>query len=225
MICMKQLKRVYARANLEPLSAVHTIDFTIKAGDFICIIGKSGSGKSTLLNMLVGLLRPTSGEILIDGIDLWSLTEKDMAKLRSSKFGYIPQGPSLLSNLTVLDNVRLPFCMANKRGNGIESAVKLLEEMGIKELMERYPSELSGGEMRRAAIARALINNPEILIADEPTSDLDEETTKEVMRVFSKINSKGTTILMVTHEYDITRYGNRLCVMSSGKLVEKYDLD
>lgn len=221
MLELRQLKRVYERDNMPSIIAVDNADIKIIPGDFVSIMGKSGSGKSTILNMIVGLLRPTSGKVLINGTDLWAMDDKAMAMLRNSKIGYIPQGPSLLSNLTILDNVRLPFCLSQRKGNGIEPAMKLLEQIGLQNLSERYPSELSGGEMRRAAIARALINSPEILIADEPTGDLDEETTKEVMKLFYDINSKGTTILMVTHEYDITSFGNRLCIMSSGKLIEK----
>lgn len=220
MLELKQLKRVYDRDDMAPFIAVDNVDINIMRGDFVSIIGRSGSGKSTMLNMIVGLLRPTSGEILINGADLWSMNDKNMAKIRNSKIGYIPQGFSLISNLTVLDNVRLPFFLAKREGNTIENAMKLLEEMRIQNLAERYPAQLSGGEMRRAAIARALINSPEILIADEPTGDLDEETTKEVMKSFSEIYCKGVTILMVTHEYDITSYGNRVCTMSSGKLTE-----
>jgi ABC-type lipoprotein export system ATPase subunit len=221
MLELRQLKRVYERDNMPSFIAVNNVDIKIKPGDFVCIIGRSGSGKSTILNMIVGLLRPTSGKVLINGSDLWSMNDNAMAKIRNSKIGYIPQGPSLLSNLTILDNVRLPFCLSHRKGSGIEPAMKLLEEIGLQNLSERYPSELSGGEMRRVAIARALVNNPDILIADEPTGDLDEETTKEVMKLFYDINSKGATILMVTHEYDITNYVNRLCIMSSGKLIEK----
>jgi ABC-type lipoprotein export system ATPase subunit len=221
MLELKQLKRVYNREGIASFTAVDNVELNIMRGDFVSIIGRSGSGKSTMLNMIVGLLRPTSGKILIDGVDIWAMDDKDMAKIRNSKIGYIPQGLSLLSNLTILDNVRLPFCLSQKKGSGIECAMNMLEEMGIQHLAERYPAQLSGGEMRRAAIARALVNEPEILIADEPTGDLDEETTKEVMELFLKMYHKGITILMVTHEYDITSYGNRLCVMSSGKLMEK----
>lgn len=221
MLELRQLKRIYERDNVSSIIAVDNADIKIMPGDFVSIIGKSGSGKSTILNMIVGLLRPTSGKVLINGDDLWAMDDKAMAKVRNLKIGYIPQGPSLLSNLTILDNVRLPFCLSQKKGSGIESAMSLLEQIGLQNLSERYPAELSGGEMRRAAIARALINSPEILIADEPTGDLDEETTKEVMKLFYNINSRGTTILMVTHEYDITSFGNRLCIMSSGKLIEK----
>ncbi len=221
MLKIKQLKRAYDRKDIPPFIAVDNVDLEIMHGDFVCIIGRSGSGKSTLLNMIAGLLRPTSGEIFINGSDLWSMNDKDMAKVRNSKVGYVPQGMSLLSNLTVLDNVRLPFYLDKREGDGTNLAMSLLKQMSIQDLAHRYPAQLSGGEMRRAAIARALINNPEILIADEPTGDLDDQTTKEVMSLFSEIHIKGITILMVTHEYDIISYSNKLYVMSSGKLSEK----
>jgi len=223
MLELKQLRRIYDRGDIASFIAVDDVNLNIMRGDFVSIIGRSGSGKSTMLNMIVGLLRPTSGKILINGADLWLMNDKNMAKIRNSKIGYIPQGFSLLSNLTILDNVRLPFYLANREGNGIERAMNLLEQMRIQNLAERYPAQLSGGEMRRVAIARALVNNPEILIADEPTGDLDEETTKEVMKLFSEIYCKGITILMVTHESDIISYGNRVCTMSSGKLIENND--
>lgn len=221
MLELIKLKKVYEREKVPSFTAVNDVDIKIMDGDFVSIIGRSGSGKSTILNMIVGLLRPTSGRVLIDGDDLWSMNDRDMAIIRCSKIGYIPQGQSLLSNLSILDNIRLPFCLSQGKGNGIELAKNLLEEIGLQHLAERYPAELSGGEMKRAAIVRALINNPGILIADEPTGDLDEETIKEVMKLFNIINSKGTTIVMVTHENDITSMGNRLCIMSSGKLIEK----
>jgi putative ABC transport system ATP-binding protein len=224
MLELRQLKRVYERDNMASIIAVDSADIKVMPGDFVSIIGRSGSGKSTILNMIVGLIRPTSGMVIINGVDLWSMSDKDMAKFRNSKTGYIPQGPSLLPNLTILDNVRLPFCLSQRKGSGIEPAMSILKMIDLQNLAERYPSELSGGEMRRVAIARALVNKPEILIADEPTSDLDEETVKEVMKLFYDINSKGTTIVMVTHDYDITNYGNRLYFMSSGKLIEKNEI-
>ena len=220
MLELKQLKKLYERDDIVSCIAVDSVNFKVMRGDFVSIIGRSGSGKSTLLNMMVGLLCPTSGEILINGDDLWSMDDKHMAKIRNSKMGYIPQGSSLLSNFTILDNVRLPFFLDKREGDGIESAMNLLKEMGIENLARRYPSQLSGGEMRRAVIARALINSPEILITDEPTGDLDDETTKEVVKLFLEIYQKGITILMVTHENDITSYGNRVFTMSSGKLIE-----
>lgn len=217
---LKELKKIYNKGGDAPFTAVSGINLNVMNGDFISVIGKSGSGKTTMLNMTAGLLRPTSGEIFINRVNLWSMNDKNMAAIRNSLIGYIPQGLSLLSNLTILDNVRLPFFLAKRKGSGIERAMNLLEEMRIQKHAKKYPSQLSGGEMRRAMIARALMNYPQILIADEPTVDLDEETAKEVIEVFAEINRKGLTILMVTHENDMTGYGNRLCVMSCGKLIE-----
>ncbi len=217
---LKELKKIYNKDEDAPFTAINNINLNVISGDFISIIGKSGSGKTTLLNMTAGLLRPTSGKILVGNDDLWSMNDKHMAEIRNSKIGYIPQGLSLLSNLTILDNVRLPFFLAKRKGSGIERAMNLLEEMRIQNHAKKYPAQLSGGEMRRAMIARALMNHPQILIADEPTVDLDEETAKEVIELFAEINRKGLTILMVTHENDITGYGNRLCVISCGKLTE-----
>lgn len=156
MLELKQLTRAYERDGSDPFTAVDGVNLQVMHGDFISIIGKSGSGKSTLMNMIAGLLRPTSGKVLIDGEDLWAMHDKNMAGMRSSKIGYVPQGMSLLSNLTVLDNVRLPFCLADTKGSGIEAAMKLLEEVGMETLAGSYPAQLSGGEMRRTAIARAL---------------------------------------------------------------------
>jgi putative ABC transport system ATP-binding protein len=220
MLELIQLKRVYERTDATSLTAVDNVDLNIIRGDFICIVGKSGSGKSTLLNMAAGLLRPTSGKILINGIDLWSMDEKSMAKVRNSVIGYIPQGLGLLPNFTVLDNIRLPYYLSGRQGNGIEPAMNLLEEVGLYNLSGRYPAQLSGGETRRAAIARAFINNPELIIADEPTGDLDEEAAADVMKLFSELHRKSITILMVTHDRYASSFSSRIFRMSSGKLAE-----
>lgn len=225
MLELIQLKKIYEREEAAPFTAAGSINLSIKRGDFVSIIGRSGSGKSTMLNMITGLLRPTSGKVIINGDDLWSMDDKHIAKIRNSMIGYIPQNFGLFSNFTILDNVRLPFFLDNRKGDCIERAANLLEEMKIQDLSSRYPAQLSGGEMRRAAIARALINNPQILIADEPTNDLDEDTTKEVMRLFAEVCRRGITVFMVTHEKDLITYGNRVFTMSSGKLTEniKYE--
>ncbi|MDR0643773.1 MAG: ABC transporter ATP-binding protein [Treponema sp.] len=199
-------------------NAVDNVNLTIAAGDFISITGRSGSGKSTLLNMAAGLLKPTKGNILFSGSDIAGYNDNDISLFRNEKIGYVPQGQSLLSNLTVIDNVCIPWFLFKREGDVEGRAFILLEKVGISHLTASYPKELSGGEMRRVAIARALINEPRILIADEPTGDLDAETTAEIMRLFSRIAEEGTAVLIVTHELDTLNYGNKTYSMDAGNL-------
>jgi putative ABC transport system ATP-binding protein len=198
--------------------AVDNADLDIPAGDFVNIIGRSGSGKTTFLAMLAGLLAPSSGSITIDGIDTLRLKDRQMSSFRNSRIGYIPQGAGLLSNLSVFDNVRLPFYLDRRDGDASGRAMFLLEKTGVAHLAQMPPSRLSGGELRRVLIARALMNEPDILLADEPTSDLDGETTKEIMEVFAAINKSGVTIVLVTHEADSRSFGTRTLTMTAGKL-------
>ena len=200
--------------------AVNGVDLSVRQGDFVNIIGRSGSGKSTLLNMAAGLLIPTSGSIRLNGTELYTLKDKKISELRNTQLGYIPQGLGTLSALTVFDNVRLPYFLSRRQGDASGRASFLLDEVGISALADMLPSQLSGGELRRVLIARALMNDPDILIADEPTSDLDVETTKEIMELFARINQDGTTILIVTHELDTLEFGNRVLTMASGQLTE-----
>lgn len=216
---IKELKKEYKRGE-KLFKAVDNINLSVGRGDFISITGRSGSGKSTLLNMLGGLLSPTSGSINFDGTELNTLSDREMSQFRNSRLGYVPQGTSALSNLTVFDNVRLPFYLSQRQGDAAGRAAFLLDEVGLSQLSDMFPSQLSGGELRRVFIARALMNSPDILIADEPTADLDAETTGEIMALFSRINRNGTTVLMVTHELDTVGYGNRVLTMSAGKLSE-----
>ena len=171
--------------------------------------------------MIASLVAPTSGSIEVEGQNILALKDKEASLYRNSKIGYIPQGYSTLSNLTVLDNVRLPYFFFKREGNVSEEALHLLEQVGIPHLAKLHPKQLSGGELRRVSIARALINNPSILIADEPTSDLDTQTTTDIMKLFSQIAQKGTAILMVTHELDTVDYGNSVYVMDSGILSQR----
>ncbi|WP_243577999.1 ABC transporter ATP-binding protein [Clostridium minihomine] len=201
-------------------SAVEQVDLSIDKGDFISIIGRSGSGKSTFLNMLAGLLNPTAGSVELDGMDIYSLKEQEISRLRNTRLGYIPQGSCALSSLTVFDNVRLPFFLSKRQGDSAGRAAYLLEQVGISHLAEQFPSQLSGGELRRVLIARALMNEPDLLIADEPTSDLDVETTREIMELFGRIHQSGTAILLVTHELDTLEFGNRVLTMASGRLTQ-----
>jgi len=217
---LKDLTKEYKRGE-RIFNAVNSVNLSVEPGDFICIIGRSGSGKSTLLNMGAGLIIPTKGNVLFNETDIYNLNDKEISLFRNEKIGYVPQGHSLLSNLTVFENVCIPWFMYKRKEDlhaMTERAATLLEKTGISHLSESYPKELSGGEMRRVVIARSLINNPALLIADEPTNDLDAETTIEVMKLLGAIAKEGTAVLIVTHELDTLSYGNKTYMMNNGNL-------
>jgi putative ABC transport system ATP-binding protein len=214
---IKDLTKEYKRSNTT-FSAVDHVNLSVSSDDFVSITGRSGSGKSTLLNLIAGLLKPTSGSINVDGQDILFLDNKGISLYRNAKIGYVPQGQSVLANLTVLDNIQLPFYLFERDGSVLARAQSLLEKVGIPHLAKSYPKQLSGGELRRVSIARALINKPVILIADEPTSDLDKQTTAEIMKLFTQISKQGTAVLLVTHELDTISYGNSVYVMEAGNL-------
>jgi putative ABC transport system ATP-binding protein len=212
----KGLTKSYERRG-ERFFAVDNVTLSVKSDDFICITGQSGSGKSTLLNMLTGLLRADSGEILLDGEDLCKRNDDGLAKLRNSKIGYIPQGNSLLQNFSVFDNVCLPWYLSRKE-DVRHTAHALLVKVGMAHLERESPRNLSGGETRRVAIARSLIANPTILVADEPTGDLDPKNADEVIRLFAEVHSQGVAIVIVTHERQIPSCANKRFVMDGGRL-------
>jgi len=214
---LRELTKEYRRGE-RAFNAVNNVNLSVQRGDFISIIGRSGSGKSTLLNMSAGLLKPSAGAVLFDGQDISSLADKQISLLRNERIGFVPQGQSLLANITVLENVCVPWFLFKRAGEPAERALALLEKTGISHLAASYPKELSGGEMRRVAIARALINKPELLIADEPTGDLDAETTADIMKLLRDIAQEGTAVLIVTHELDTLSYGNKTYSMNSGNL-------
>jgi putative ABC transport system ATP-binding protein len=214
---LRELSKAYRRGG-RAFNAVNRANLSVEAGDFISIIGRSGSGKTTLLNMGAGLLRPSGGSVFFEGRDIYALGDREISFLRNEKIGYVPQGQSLLSNFTVFDNVCVPWFLFRREGDAEGRAFILLEKLGIDHLAASYPKELSGGEMRRAAIARALINEPRLLIADEPTSDLDAQTTAEIMGLFKAITREGTAVLIVTHELDTLDYGNKTYSMDAGNL-------
>jgi len=211
------LTREYKRGG-RTFNAVDGVSLSVEKGDFISVIGRSGSGKSTLLNMGAGLITPTAGNVIFEGTDIYQLNDGGISLFRNEKIGYVPQGQSLLSNFTVLENICIPWFLYRRKGNPSERALTLLEKTGIANLADSYPKELSGGEMRRAAIIRSLINNPALLIADEPTNDLDARTTAEVMKLLGDIAREGTAVLIVTHELDTLSYGNKTYEMNSGRL-------
>lgn len=219
---LQELTKEYRRGG-RAFNAVNHASLSVAPGDFISIIGRSGSGKSTLLNMSAGLIKPTQGTVFFDGKDIYQLNDKAISLFRNEKIGYVPQGQSLLSNFTVLENVCIPWFLFKREGEPVEYALALLEKTGISHLAASYPKELSGGEMRRVAIARSLMNNPPLLIADEPTSDLDAETTVEIMKLLSVIAREGTAVLIVTHELDTLSYGNKTYSMNGGNLTVHED--
>lgn len=198
--------------------AIKNVSLDIESGDYINIIGRSGSGKSTFLNLLVGFLKPDSGVVKIDGSDIARLNDQEISLLRNTTLGYVPQNSSLLGNLSIIDNVRLPHFLAEREGDGVDRGNFLLQEVGLGDFSEMHPAQLSGGEIRRVLIARALMNQPKLIIADEPTSDLDSETTNEVMDLFTKLNEQGTTLIIVTHELSTLKYGKRVLTMKEGHL-------
>ena len=217
---VKNLRKDYKRAT-QQFSAVNNISFSMAQNDFISIMGKSGSGKTTLLNMIAGLLTPTQGKVTINGTNLFELDDKQVSAFRNQYLGYIPQGSSLLPNLTALENIRLPFSLTKRENqSSLNYALQLLEKAQISYLKDAYPANMSGGEMRRIAILRALICQPQLVIADEPTSDLDEESSAQIMALLADIHQQGTGLLIVTHDNDVASYSQRTLKMSSGRLID-----
>ena len=200
--------------------AVDDIDFTIEPGDFVMIEGESGSGKTTFLNLLTGLTDPTSGAVIIDGRSLKETGDKEISKIRNQKIKYIPQGESLLSALTVRENILFPFTIGGLERPSEERLLEVSDKLGITDLLDEYPSDLSGGKMRRATIARAVINKPSLIIADEPTGSLDSANTFKVMEIFRDIASEGTAVIVVTHQKETLGYATRVLEMDQGSLKE-----
>ena len=199
-------------------TAVQPLDLEIASGHMIEITGRSGSGKSTLLNMLAGMLRPTSGNVLLDDRNLYGLEEKALSRLRNEQIGLIPQGHTALQSLTVLENVMLPAILYSKGAPPADRAEALLEEVGLAAMKDARPNELSGGELRRMAFARALLMRPGILLADEPTAGLDEENARAVLSLLRRAVDEGAAALLVTHEEEAARYADRVYVMDGGRL-------
>ena len=224
IIRTENLSKSFKRGS-NTLFAVKDVNFTLEEGDFVNIIGRSGSGKSTFLNLLSGLLKPTEGKIFAKGKDMSDFSDREISKYRNEIIGFVPQSLGTLPNLNVLENVSLPYYLFKREDSAYEKAAMLLDEMGILYLKDDFPKNLSGGELKRVLIARSMINSPELLILDEPTSDLDKNTTMEIMDLLKKINSKGTALIIVTHELDILKYGNTLCQMEDGSLIKKGDID
>lgn len=219
LINVNNLSKSFRRGERD-FFAIDNVSFDVNEKDFINIIGKSGSGKSTLLTLLSAIIEPTSGDIFVEGKNFSSMNDEEKSEYRNEFIGYVPQSLGTLPTLNVLDNVRLPYFFKKREGDGVERARMLLDMCGILDLENDFCKNLSGGELKRVLIARALMNEPKILIADEPTSDLDSKTTIEIMNMLKEINEKGTTIIIVTHDNDLLKYGSRLFEMTDGKLNE-----
>ena len=204
----------------EAVPALRGVSLEIQKGEFVCLMGPSGSGKTTLLNVVGGLDEPSRGHLIVDGQNLVSLNENELARLRLDKMGFIFQNYNLLSNFTAQENVEAPMVLANvPRKERQERAMHLLERVGLGDRVHHYPSELSGGQQQRVAIARALANNPPILIGDEMTGDLDSETGFAIMRLIKELNEEGMTIVFVTHDPRMAEFAGRVVELQDGKLL------
>jgi len=201
------------------VAAVEGANLSIKKGDFLAIVGPSGSGKSTIMNLVGALDLATEGSILLDGQDIEHLEESELAQIRGKKIGFIFQTFNLIPTLTAKENVMLPMVFQGYSNvERIERAEKLLEEVSLSHRLNHLPNELSGGERQRVAIARALANDPEVILADEPTGNLDSKTGKEVIEMFKKLNKQGKTIIMVTHDLNIAKQAKRKIILKDGRI-------
>jgi ABC-type lipoprotein export system ATPase subunit len=222
MIRLVNLTKEYRVGEQIVVTPVRHVSLTVARGDLIIIVGRSGSGKTTLLNLAAGLVKPTSGEVFIGDVNVRNMNDKQLSLLRNRKIGFVFQYPSLLSSLNALENVALPasFGPGQRRRNANARASELLELMGLSERLESYPRQLSAGEQKRVVIARSLMNAPEVVLADEPTSDLDEQTEQEIMTLMRQIHAEGVTIMIVTHSLELMRYATRALRMEDGVLTD-----
>jgi putative ABC transport system ATP-binding protein len=216
---LRQIRKIY-EAPSGDFVALDDINLTVLSGEFIAVVGKSGSGKSTLINMIAGIDRPTSGEIIVGGRRIADLSESGSAIWRRRNVGVVFQFFQLLPTLTIVENVLLPmeFCDTYPAGRRRQRALALLSRVGIAEQGDKLPAALSGGQQQRAAIARALANNPAILVADEPTGNLDSRTADAVIELFSELAEGGTTVVVVTHERDVARFVDRTVTLVDGHI-------
>ena len=217
---VNHVKKIYrTRMGGEEVTALRDVHFSVEQGEFVAIMGESGSGKTTLLNILASLDKPTAGKVLVDGRDFTTLKDNERAIFRRSRLGFIFQDFNLLDNFSVEDNIRLPLVLAGEDYQSMNRKLRpIAEELGIAELLKKYPYEVSGGQKQRAAVARALITDPEIILADEPTGALDSKASDSLLRLFAEINARGQTIVMVTHSVKAASHAGRVLFLRDGQV-------
>jgi putative ABC transport system ATP-binding protein len=225
VISLRNVFKQYRMGDTD-VHALRGISLEIGRGDFVGIMGASGSGKSTLMNIVGCLDVPTRGHFWLDGVDVRTLDDDDLARIRNRKIGFVFQSFNLLPRMSALANVELPLVYAGVRPNDRRArATRALEAVGLGERMDHYPSELSGGQQQRAAVARAIVTNPALVLADEPTGNLDTESSLDVMSVFADLHSQGRTVVLITHEEDIAGYTGRVVKLRDGQIVDDYEQD
>lgn len=214
------VKKIYTtRFGGNQVLALNNVNFNVESGEYVAIMGESGSGKTTLLNILAALDRPTAGRILLDGKDLSKIPERDIAAFRRDNLGFVFQEFNLLDTFSLEDNIYLPLVLAGNSYSAMrDRLLPIAEKLGISDLLKKYPYEVSGGQKQRAAVARALITNPKLILADEPTGALDSRATDELLRLFSQINQAGQTVLMVTHSVKAASHAGRVLFIKDGEV-------
>lgn len=218
IIRLEQISRKYIMGS-EIIHALRSVSLSIYKNEYVAFMGASGSGKSTLMNILGCLDTPSSGKYFLDNIDVSNMKDKELASVRNKKIGFVFQTFNLLARATALENVALPLVYSGiSKSERLKRAKKVLESVGLGERLYHKPNELSGGQRQRVAIARALVNNPSIILADEPTGNLDSKTSYEIMNLFDELHKKGNTIILVTHEEDIARYAHRIIRLKDGNV-------
>ncbi len=217
---VRGLKKIYStRFGGNKVEALRNVNFTVEEGEYVAVMGESGSGKTTLLNILAALDKPTNGNVVLDGKDLSKIKEKDVAAFRRDNLGFVFQDFNLLDTFTLEDNIYLPLVLAGKNYKEMSGKLETVaKRLGILPLLKKYPYEVSGGQKQRAAVARAIITNPKLILADEPTGALDSKATDELLRLFSEINNAGQTIVMVTHSVKAASSANRVLFIKDGEV-------